>query len=366
MDDVTIKEIKTLSGVEQEVNSDEVSHVFYPWRRFLARTFDIFMYSIIWSAFLAFIFRVNIVNRSSLGNLLDSFIEIVMMLFLEPIWLHLFGTTPGKAIFGLRIETLDGVKLSYGEGLERTWGVLGAGMGYNIPIYNIFRLWKSYTLCGENETQPWDESISYIIKDTKRYRGLVCIGSYAAGLFVLITMMSAQYLPPNRGDLTVAEFAENYNYYSKFLDINFGNEYLDENGKWAERDIDGTIYVEIGHAENPQYHFTIENGHVTGVSFAVEIKNNEDWLSSYDSQMFLASIAFIGAQNEMRLFSKIPKRIAEQISNNTFQNFDFTEAGIAVTCNTDYSGYTKSSFLFPKENEEENYFSLEFSANKQR
>lgn len=82
---MTIKEIETLSGMERAVSSDEVPQVFYPWRRFLARTFDIFMYSILWSAFLAFIFHVNIANRSSLENMLDSFMEIVMMLFLEPL-----------------------------------------------------------------------------------------------------------------------------------------------------------------------------------------------------------------------------------------------------------------------------------------
>lgn len=135
---------KYLDGIKQttgetgntyfSVRDDELPQVFHPWRRFLARTFDIFIYNILWSAFLAFAFHVNLGARSNLGNLLDSFITIAMMLVLEPLWLHLLGTTPGKVIFGLRIETSDGRRLSYGEGLERTWGVIGAGMGYNIPI----------------------------------------------------------------------------------------------------------------------------------------------------------------------------------------------------------------------------------------
>lgn len=350
------------------VKGDELPQVFHPWRRSLARMFDIFMYNILWLAFLAFAFHVNLAARSNLGNLLDSFIAIAMTLVLEPLWLHLFGTTPGKAIFGLRIETPDGRRLSYGEGLERTWGVIGAGMGYNIPIYNLIRLWKSYKLCSENETQPWDESISYTLKDTKWYRGVFYIGAYAAVFAVLVMIISAQQLPPNRGDLTVAEFAENHNYYAKLLGIDFGNEYLDENGKWAEKEFDGTAYIEIGHFEKPEYHFTIENGYVTGVSFSVEIKNNEDWLSSYDTQMVLASLAFAGAQNEMGLFSKIPSRIADQIDNNTFKDFHFAEAGITFTCDTEYSGYVdaQSYFLVPAENAVETYFSLNFSMNKQK
>lgn len=348
------------------VKGDELPQVFHPWRRSLARMFDIFMYNILWSAFLAFAFHVNLAVRSV--NLLDSFIAIAMMLVLEPLWLRLFGTTPGKAIFGLRIETHDGRRLSYGEGLERTWGVIGAGMGYNIPIYNLIRLWKSYKLCSENETQPWDESISYTLKDTKWYRGVFYIGAYAAVFAVLVTIMSARQLPPNRGDLTVAEFVENHNYYAKLLGIDFGNEFLDENGKWAEKEFNGTTYIEIGHTEKPEYHFTIENGYVTGVSFAVEIKDNEDWLSPYNTQMVLVSLAFAGAQNEMGLFSKIPSRIVDQIDNNTFKDFHFAEAGITFACETEYSGYVdvQSYFLVPAENTVETYFIFNFSMKKQK
>jgi len=361
---MTVKEIETYFSVR----GDELPQVFHPWRRYLARMFDIFMYDILWSAFLAFVFHVNLAARNNLLSLFNSFAAIAIMLVLEPLWLYLFGTTPGKAIFGLRIETPEGRRLSYGEGLERTWGVIGAGMGYNIPIYNLIRLWKSYKLCSEKETQPWDESISYTLKDTKWYRGVFYTGAYAAAFVVLLMIMSAQRLPPNRGDLTVAEFVENHNYYAKFLGVDFGNEYLDENGKWAEKEFDGTAYIEIGHTERPEYHFTIEDGYVTGVSFEIEIKNNEDWINSYDTQMVLASLAFAGAQNEMRLFSKIPSQIVKQIDSNTFKDFQFAEAGIKFTCDTEYSGYVdlQPHFLVPEENAAGTYFSLKFSMNKQK
>lgn len=367
---------KYLDGINREMKEtgssyftfkgDEFPQVFHPWRRYFARFFDMSMYNILWSAFLAFAFHVNLATRSNLGNFFDFFIAIVIMLALEPLCLHSFGTTPGKAIFGLRIETPDGRLLSYGEGLDRTWGVIGIGMGYNIPIYNLVRLWKSYSLCSENEAQPWDESISYTIKDTKWYRSIFYIGAYAAVLAALFTIISAQQLPPNRGDLTIAEFAENYNYYAKFFDINFGNEHLDENGKWVKNDLDGSVYIEIGHTEKPEYNFTIENEYVTGVSFEIEIKNSKVLLSSYDTEMFLASLAFTGAQKEMKLYSKIPIRIGTQIKNKTFEDFHFIEAGITFTCDIEHSGYwdAQSDFLFSAENATETFFSLNFLMNK--
>lgn len=348
------------------VRGDELPYVFHPWRRYLARMLDISLYNALWSVFLAVVFHVNLEAGSNIRNIIGSFMAIAIMLVLEPLLLHLFGTTPGKAIMGLRIENYDGRCLSYGEGFERTWGVLSSGLGYNIPIYNVVRLWKSYMLCAEKGIQPWDESISYTIKDTKWYRGLFYAGAWAAIIALLVTMASAQRLPPNRGDLSVAEFVENHNYYAKFFGIDFGRDYLNENGKWAEKDNDGTVYIDIGDAKRPEYHFTTENGYVTGISFVIEQKNNTKWISPYDTQMILTSLAFAGAQDEAVLFSKIPNRIIEQITNNTFEDFSFTEAGITFTCDIEYSGYVNihADFLLPEEDAAESYFSLNFSMNK--
>ena len=360
-----IKEIENLSGMDRANMGDKLPQVYYPWRRYLARTYDTLIYTILWVAFLAFVFHVNVLDRNNAEKLLDGFITTIMMLFLEPMLLHLFGTTPGKAIFGLRITNPDGSRLSYIEGLERTWDVLSRGMGFNIPIYNIIRLLKSYNLCIENETQPWDESISYTIKDTKWYRGVIYIGANLAIFAGFFTLLSLQQLPPNKGDINVAEFVDNYNYYAKLYKIDFGNEYLDDDGKWMEKETDRTI-IYISRNEKPEYNFTMENGYVTGVSFDIEMKNNDYMISSYDKHMFLTSLAFAGAQDEMELYSKTPKRIANYIDNNIFNDYNFVENGITFDCDIEYSGYKKvASILVPSENVEENYFSLKFSMNKE-
>ncbi len=351
------------------VKGDELPQVFHPWRRYLARMLDMSIYNIFWSAFLAFVFHVNLTARGNLGNLFDTFMAMAIMLFLEPIWLHLFGTTPGKAIFGLRIENPDGGHLSYSEGFERTWGLIGAGFGYNIPIYNIYRLWKSYKMCNEGETQPWDASISYTIKDTKSYRSVLLISAYAILFAVSFLIISSQPLPPNRGDLTVDQFVENHNFYADYYDFDFGNKYLNSEGKWVEKEFAGTVYIDIGYSEKPEFNFIIDNGYIQSVSFGVEIKNNDGWLRSYNTHMFLSSMAFTGAQGEVGIFSKIPKRIAEQIENNSFSDFSFKEVGITFTCDVEHSGYVDTlnanpQVLFPEDDAKETYFSLDFTMSK--
>lgn len=39
---------------------------------------------------------------------LEMWFSMALMLLLEPLFLHWFGTTPGKCIFGLRLEDEDG------------------------------------------------------------------------------------------------------------------------------------------------------------------------------------------------------------------------------------------------------------------
>jgi hypothetical protein len=189
---MTIKENGNSTSANKETNytsteRNEVNHPFHPWRRYFARVFDIAVYNITWLSFLRFTFHVNLIGRS---RILDSYIAIGMMLFLEPLWLHFFRTTPGKAILGIRIEDFNGKNLTYRQGFDRTFGVIVSGLGFNIPIYDLFRLWKSYNLCKDKKIQPWNESTSYIIKDTKLYRTFLYIAIHIAIFAIFFNIIS--------------------------------------------------------------------------------------------------------------------------------------------------------------------------------
>ena len=349
-----------IDKIEEKLQT--LPQVFYPWRRFLARILDFYIYNTIWLAFLAFTFKTNVLVRSNLGDLFDMIMTFVIMLLIEPLLLKLFATTSGKAIFGLRLENRFGRNLFYGDALERTWGVFRYGLGYYLPVYNLVCLYRSYNRCKENEEQPWDYSISYTIKDTKWYRNLLFIASTAVLIFSMVTLYSYQLLPPNRGDITVAQFVENHNYYERYLGVNFGREILDVNGRWKDR-FDDTHYTYIGNNSRPEYEFTLENGYVKGVSFNVEIYDNKEIIYSYDKQMIISSLAFAGAQKEMHLFSKLPNRIVSHISDNTFYDFRLDEGDIKVICETENAGYLEagSSLIILNRDEEEGYFNLVFS-----
>jgi len=345
--------------------TEEPPQVFHPWRRYFARMLDMSIYSILWAVFLAFVLNINVIARTGWANVLDTFVALLIMLFIEPLLLSIFATTPGKAIFGLKV-TERVRKLSYSEGLERTWMILGKGYGYNIPIYNIVRLWKSYKLCKENEVQPWDDYTRYTIKDTKWFRPLAYIAAFAVSVAILISIAFAQLLPPNRGNITIEQFVENHNYYARHFGIEFGGRQLDRNGRWIRVE-DNIFWVNIFESNSPpEFRFVLDaNGYVREIFFEIEYHDRTQiWLGSYEQHIFIATLAFVGAQNEVGLFSGTYSRLSNQIAGNLAWGREFTEAGVTIAWEVERSGFqaaSGASFLWTNENAEGTYFSLRFS-----
>ena len=130
--------------------------VLCPWRRLLARLFDLELYHLAWTALLSLVFHLNMAERNAALRWLDTAICLVLMIMVEPILLSRWGTTPGKAIFGLRVEKADGGRLTYGEGNTRTMSMIWRGLGWNVPIYTLVRLITS--TAGKRScpgTGPW-------------------------------------------------------------------------------------------------------------------------------------------------------------------------------------------------------------------
>ena len=327
---------------------DVAPHPAHPWRRLFARTLDYDLYALPLELLCLLVFRLN--PSSSGGKLMSSvciFIAYLMMLFIEPALLHFFGTTPGKWIFGLRITQTDGTHLSYEDGLQRTWNVIRYGEGFGVPIYTLYRNWKCYKLCITDELCPWDEYPPrrlYTIHDTKAWRGIVW--------FVIVTLLvlinqgarSFSVLPPNRGELTVTQFAENFNYLRDYYDSGpLGAEHtytLGETGEWQYLAPPNGEYVYVSEVPGlrdpvPFEYFTDENGYLIGLRIS---NNNEDYWDMMDlDDLEFAALAFITAQSENTLFSRTGKRVSDKIASATLADTVFTEAGVTVSYHITYS-----------------------------
>jgi uncharacterized RDD family membrane protein YckC len=360
--DVFNNGIETINDDTKEINHNEIAIVAYPWRRYFARGLDLSIYELIWTAF-----NLLVLHWSSKSNLLitifNTFLAIGMMLLIEPLLLSRWGSTLGKWVFGLEISNKDGSKLTYGQAFGRTYGVFGTGLGFNIPIYNIVRLVKCYSICKSLVPLPWEEDFSYSIRDTKIIRTFGYIG-VAILIFVLnIIVLFQAELPIHRGDITARQYYDNCNDIINYNKLYKGISVNDQ-GEWEDNSASNIYNIDFFQAQTlPRHELTITNGIVTGVKLEVEIKTNE-WISGYTIQKYIAFMSFVAAQKEMNFIRLRSSEFIKNISKD-YENYSFIEAGVRVTNKVEYSGYSESNgqFLLPTEGLEQ-YFHMIFTMEK--
>ncbi len=319
-----------------ELESDRAPVVTSWGRRFFARNLDLTLYGILWLAFLQLIMNVN---TAAAGNkAVDAIVRVVLMLVLEPVQLMLFGTTFGKWIFGYRVEHVSGRRLTYLEGLERTWGVFRRGMGFLLPIWGWYRMYKCANVCDAAELQEWEQDNVMSQKDNAGWRIAACFGGYV-GTFVLTYMvLMLAILPRHQGDITVAEFAENFNRLSDYYQVFEGSD-LDEQGQWVKVDAEeGGIVIEIedllgtGDMNLLQMEYTTEDGYMTGLHFTVELKDlDEFWGPTYQNEKIVAIMAFVRAQREYFFLVDRVQPVVAYIQENPYGNVYEEICGVKVT-----------------------------------
>ena len=351
------------SGTEpsSELKEDTLPKVTSPWIRYFARSIDAAIYMTLWNMFLSLVLHINIMETGFAGLAADLIAYNCLFLLAEPLMLSRFGTTPGKFLFGLRVTAETGARLTHGEALHRTWTVLKKGCGFNLPVYWIIRMYKSYRACKDGETLDWEQETLLWLND--RYIPLKVSGSVVIltllNTLALLLVWQAGALPQNRGDLTVEQYAENFNDMEKYFGIDrqlnlpgdssfYGilmddsRLILNKDGEWEK--MPGTPYVtgtSENYAELPQLDYTVEDGVITGLNFSASCENEDITIASYGDLMAVSALAFLCAQDDYHLLPDAPSLLYTQIKLNgdNFSGFTINEAGVTVSCTVEYEGY---------------------------
>lgn len=109
-----------------------------PWRRFLARHLDIVGLSLTTSTIAAL--ALVEITPCFLPWLQQPFSPIIFNMAILPLAMlveagifNVFGNTPGKALLGVAVTTLDGQHPSAAQYLRRQFGVLWHGLALGLP-----------------------------------------------------------------------------------------------------------------------------------------------------------------------------------------------------------------------------------------
>jgi hypothetical protein len=305
--------------------------------------------------------NVNVAGRVPAASLMDTFVAFLMMLLIEPFLLAFLGTTPGKWILGLEVVDHDGKFLSVSEGFSRTWTVFWSGFGFCIPIYNLVRQWKCYNACKEGEILDWEHESALVLKDEKKWRTAIYVVANIMLFIVLVYSLKMAGLPKHRGDITVAAFSENYNRLSSYFKID-KQHMLDESGRWVKREYDGTVIIAGSDFDLPEFRFAETDGIMTGLRFSVEHTNYEGMLPTYQNEMILSVLSFVGAQKSGLSVLNDINEMVNLMTDFGPNGIEANIQGVSVKYSTEISGYYATPSLgmyWPIEGEKK-HFRFEF------
>ena len=305
--------------------------------------------------------KINVLDSSKGRIIFDIVVGMVLMLLIEPALLSAFGTTIGKWILGIRITDRNGRRLSYAKGFSRVAVMLWKGKGLRIPIYDAVRLWKSFHDCKDGKTLEWEYDSVIHLKDQRKWRIGIYIGVSIAVFGATVFGIAIAKMPENRGDITVAQFCENYNKFAEYYKLQ-ENYRLDQTAKWVK--LDSSV---IGEEDPIEMNFTEENGIMTGLNFSIHVQDGRTIVSSYQEERILSILAFVQAQPSCSLIFNEADGMVWKIQKSPFENFEWEECGVKVTCTIKPLGYLEieNMGILYRDEEVEGEYSFEFSMEKE-
>ena len=344
----------------------ERCYAFTPWRRLFAYNLDYKLCQLLLYAVLELGFHVNTNKRSWQLSLLYACFALMLQLLIEPWLLHRFGTTPGKALMGIYIETESGGRPTYAQAIARTWKRFWYGLGAEIPILSLVRMWqKGYRPCRNCEPCAWDSEneLVCLIHDRKAWRGWIMAAVYAGCMAVNVLLSSVAALPPCRGRLTVAQFARNYNMLANY----YGDETnwrLDETGAWEDITPAGVFIYRAGNwIERPEWQFTLDaDGYIQSAELAVDYRNCSIMalVSTFENETLLGTLSLVHAQPGVHAWSFAPQHIAQafkQQADTGSMRIDYRGVSVAYDCT--YQGFSQAgAVLIPEKTENEAHVKL--------
>ena len=318
------------------------------FRRFFARMFDEMLVRVLIASGLCLAGG----KLTAVNNFVVGLSALFVLAFLEPLLLRLWGTTPGKALLGMRLTGPDGKNMPYTEGLARYFLMMWYGQGFEIPIWSLIQGYRSVRRCWNDEPQPWDAEVAYV---SKPFRARYGVGLVLAALLVLTAGEAANswsQTPPNRGDVTVAEFAENYNRQASYLGFD-GRTYLDEAGQWQDRPQAGnqiTISLEDLLETNPWddakiFHYTREDGRITAVSLTGSVRNIETHIETPEQYVPRIVMALTWGREEASFWSWQRQDQLDELSRADWEHgFTLRQSGAVITAQVEQTGLLYDSY----------------------
>ena len=272
----------------------------HPWRRFFARAMDVSL------ATLVILLVQSLVLHSPLrggnaANIGRTLLAWGVVLLAEPLFLHFLGTTPGKWVWGIQVERNGGGRLTLQEAYRRTFLFFVAGEGMTIPLINFICNFRSYRRYTQGYDLYWEEDSILRFRERGWFSPAVYVAGELAVIVCAVLLALNVLLPPHRGDLTVAEFAENYNACINAWETS--GPALKPDGTWEVQPEDPYTLVLFGPTAFPDFTYEVDNGVLHSVACTLVLEDQQEAFTLSVSDLKAAALSFAAARPGTNIFN---------------------------------------------------------------
>lgn len=164
------------------------------WRRFWARNLDLWIWGMLCGAAVGVVLGVvwpaslDLLNHRGATFVLGIVMMLPAMVIVDSVSMAVTGTTPGKALAGIRVYESNGRKLSLRTAMRRNLRVWWAGMAAGIPLISLFAMLRADGTLAYGQRTSWDEALDLlVIESPQSWRtplvAVVGLGAAAADRF---------------------------------------------------------------------------------------------------------------------------------------------------------------------------------------
>ncbi|WP_408601615.1 GYF domain-containing protein [Pseudomonas sp. PLMAX] len=150
-----------------------VNDLDYPmtnrWARFFARIFDVWwetLLVVMVSAFFLSRYSAPFVGwiNSTGASQMYGIICMPFALILDAILYRVLGNTPGKALLGIKVRTVDGKRLGFMDYFVRNLFVWVKGFALGLPLINLVTMSVQSSRLGKGQEASYDEASGYTVR----------------------------------------------------------------------------------------------------------------------------------------------------------------------------------------------------------
>ena len=362
-----------------------------PFLRIFARLFDYLFYAVLWVllVFLGHSLFGLTKEQVLYAMVFSTFMWMPIALVLEPQLLQWFGATPGKIILGLKVTYDLGERIPGDMAWSRAWRAIC--MVHDWQYRDVFQTIRIYEAMSDGKPLEWDyeANTTLELKDENLWRKIVLLAATVICLMSMVLAYRQMHMLPHQGNLTAAEFAENYN---ARLDFYGGTgEKIDETGAWVKEPHLGNVkYGMITSTKNGETRkftqsgeperVTIveENGVVMEIGFFYETESETEKLSLYTGLMRQLALTFLESQKDYNVFTfKEWKQRESELnrvlpggrgypfhSGGDFQDGTCTIGELTLLWDVELKGYELWQDEYVAKEGEDTYYSVNFSVKK--